>query len=100
MVLLVYKEGSKAYRLCDPRGGKVVVSRDVVFDEAAAWDWEDSSLGEAPGVSGTFSIKHLVVQGGREAGEHVGDAGGHQSSVVATGQQLLLLDSEPLAVGH
>ena len=38
MVLLEYAEGTKAYRLYDPRGGKVVVSRDIVFDEKAAWD--------------------------------------------------------------
>ena len=37
MVLLGYAEGTKAYRLYDPRGGKVLVSRDVVFDEKAAW---------------------------------------------------------------
>ena len=38
MVLLGYAEGTKAYRLYDPCGGKVVVLRDVVFDEKAAWD--------------------------------------------------------------
>ena len=38
MVVLGYEEGTKAYRLYDPRGGKVVVSRDVVFDEKAACD--------------------------------------------------------------
>ena len=38
MVLLGYEEGTKAYRLYDPHGGKVVVSRDVVFDEKTAWD--------------------------------------------------------------
>ena len=38
MVLLGYKEGTKAYWLYDPRRGKVVVSRDVVFDEKTAWD--------------------------------------------------------------
>ena len=38
MVLLGYEEGTKVYRLYDPRGGKVVVSRDVIFDEEAAWD--------------------------------------------------------------
>ena len=36
MVLLGYTEGTKAYRLYDPSGGKVVVSRDVVFDKKAA----------------------------------------------------------------
>ena len=38
MVLLGYEKGSKAYWLYDPKRGKVVISRDVVFDEKAAWD--------------------------------------------------------------
>ena len=38
MVFLCYAEGTKAYRLYDPCGDKVLVSRDVVFDEEAAWD--------------------------------------------------------------
>ena len=36
MVFLGYVEGTKAYQLYDPRGGKVLVSRDVVFDEKVA----------------------------------------------------------------
>ena len=36
MVLLGYEADTKVYRLYDPRGGKVVVSCDVVFDEKAA----------------------------------------------------------------
>ena len=38
MVFLGYAEGTKAYWLYDPRGNKVLVSRDVVFDEKVAWD--------------------------------------------------------------
>ena len=38
MVFLGYAEDTKAYRLYDPRGDKVIVSRDVLFDEKAAWD--------------------------------------------------------------
>jgi len=38
MVLLGYEEGTMAYRLYDPRGGKVVVSRDIMFDKKVVWD--------------------------------------------------------------
>ena len=38
MVFLGYAEGTKAYRLYDPRGDKVLVSHDVVFGEKVAWD--------------------------------------------------------------
>ena len=38
MVFLGYAEGTKAYWLYDPCRDKVLVSRDVVFDEKAAWD--------------------------------------------------------------
>ena len=36
MVYLGYVEGTKAYQLYDPHGGKVLVSCDVMFDEKAA----------------------------------------------------------------
>ena len=36
MVLLGYEEGTKAYRLYDPKRAEVVISRDVVFNEMAA----------------------------------------------------------------
>jgi hypothetical protein len=74
MVLLGYEEGSKAYRLYDPKGGKVVISRVVVFDEMAAWDWEVLGMGEAGGVSDTFAVEHLVIQGGRDVGAEEQDA--------------------------
>jgi hypothetical protein len=66
MVLLGYEEGSKAYKLFDPCAGRVVVSRDVIFDEMAAWDWEDPGTGEAAGGSNgdTFTIQYTVEPGG------------------------------------
>ena len=63
-MVLGYEGGSKAYRLYDPVGGKVVVSRDVVFDEAAAWKWEETETGEAlvgGGIDDTFAVEHLVI---------------------------------------
>jgi len=38
MVFLGYAEDTKAFWLYDPRRDKVLVSRDVVFDEKAAWN--------------------------------------------------------------
>ena len=65
MVLLGYEEGSKAYWLYDPKRGKVVISRDVVFDEKAAWDWDNPGMGKlaaslAPSSSSTWSS--MVVE--------------------------------------
>jgi hypothetical protein len=71
-VFLGYEEGSKAYRLHDLVGGKVVVPWDVIFDEAAAWKWEETELGEAPeggGIYDTFAVKHLVIHGHGTAAE-------------------------------
>jgi hypothetical protein len=39
MVFIGYEKGSKAYRMYDPRSRKLVVSRDVVFEEDRPWDW-------------------------------------------------------------
>ena len=71
MVLLGYEEGTKAYRLYDPCGGKVVVSRDIVFDDKAVWDWDSLGIGEAGGFTSTFIVEHLVIHGGGDAIEEV-----------------------------
>jgi len=66
MVFLGYEDGTKAYRLYDPARGKVVVSRDVVFDEAAAWRWDTSAMREAEGtgggLTGEFVVEQLVIE--------------------------------------
>ena len=71
MVFLGYVEGTKAYRLYDPREDKVLVSRDVVFEEKAAWDWNSPSTGEAGGFTSTFVVEHLVIHGDGDTGEEV-----------------------------
>lgn len=64
MVLLGFKATSKAYRLFDPRGGKVVISCDVVFDTKVTWDWGCPGTRKADEVSDTFIIKHPIIHGG------------------------------------
>ena len=39
-VLFGVSQESKAYRLYDPNSQKIVVNRDVVFEEDKHWEWE------------------------------------------------------------
>ena len=39
-VFIGYDQNSKGYKLYNPSNGKIMVSRDVEFDEEAIWDWE------------------------------------------------------------
>lgn len=41
-ILLGVSEESKAYKLFDPISQKIIVSRDVVFEEDQRWNWDDS----------------------------------------------------------
>ena len=47
-----------------------MISRDVVFNEMAAWDWEGPGTGEAGSLSNTFVVEQLVIHGG-DTGEEV-----------------------------
>lgn len=49
MVFIGYEQGSAAYRCYDPVGDRVHVTRDVVFDEGARWDWEHGKNDHTPG---------------------------------------------------
>lgn len=47
--------GSKAYRLYDPSANKIIVSRDVIFDEKKGWDWE-TRMERRDEEPGTFTV--------------------------------------------
>ena len=44
MIFIGYELGSKAYRCLDPVNFKVVISRDIIFEESERWTW--STQGE------------------------------------------------------
>lgn len=52
LVHLGTEPGSKAYRLLNPTNRRIVVSRDVVFDEDQSWNWN----GKEDANSGAYEI--------------------------------------------
>lgn len=43
-VFLRISEQSKAYKLFNPMTGKIVINRDVIFDELNTWNWTEDTL--------------------------------------------------------
>ena len=39
MIFIGYELGSKAYHCFDPVNSKVIISRDVIFEEDEKWTW-------------------------------------------------------------
>jgi transposase InsO family protein len=61
MVFVGYEAGTKGYRVYDPVAKKLHISRDVIFEEGRAWDWNhqdrlDSAVSE-------FDVEHYTVVG-------------------------------------
>ncbi|GJW78595.1 zinc finger, CCHC-type containing protein [Tanacetum coccineum] len=52
------EEGSKAYRLYDPKGKRKHVSRDVKFMETKPWDWDNNR--EETSTQGSFWASFMV----------------------------------------
>jgi hypothetical protein len=59
MIFVGYEHGSKAYRFYNPSTKRVVISRDVVFDEAGVWKWAEED-GVATGLQSTdvFTVEY------------------------------------------
>lgn len=69
-VLLGVSDESKAWRLYDPISKKIIVSKDVVFEEEKGWDWgrsveeikQDILECEDEGDLWRIKMKNLVKQ--------------------------------------
>ncbi|KAI5328055.1 hypothetical protein L3X38_027451 [Prunus dulcis] len=67
--MLGVNEESKAYRLYNPETQKIIISRDVVFDEANGWDWNNKQekragvdLEEIETVNGVEEVTYREVE--------------------------------------
>ena len=65
-VFLGYADGAKAYRVYNPVARRVLVSRDVVFDETRDWDWNSSAEHAASMVEELSIDFELAAAGGLE----------------------------------
>jgi len=91
MVYFGVEEGSKAHRLYDPQSGRIVVSRDVIFEENEVWKW-DTKLGEGSEFTVEDAVGDTVQQygGGGIGGDNQGnqpqyDSGGATDGVQGSG---------------
>ncbi|KAF0918024.1 hypothetical protein E2562_021715 [Oryza meyeriana var. granulata] len=68
MIFVGYEPGAKAYCCYDLASRGVVVSRDVVFDEAAQWDWSaEDGGGQADDEPFTIEYTTEYVSGAPQA---------------------------------
>ena len=67
LVHLGVEPGTKAYRLFDPSTKRIIVSRDVLFDEEKQWSWDTPEASDAD-ESGSFEVELVPLQSN---GDHV-----------------------------
>ena len=78
MVYFGIEEGSKAHRMFNPQTNRIVVSRDVVFEETVMWDWDAT---DTEGFSVEMESGQWYSQ--NNAGVEIGDnAGAHDDHPV------------------
>jgi hypothetical protein len=57
MIFIGYQPGSKVYRAYDPVAKKVHVSRDMVFDEQAQWNWSSGGEAKLKTIDDSFTVE-------------------------------------------
>jgi hypothetical protein len=62
-VFLGYEPGTKGFRVYDPIKDKLMIARDVIFDEKRAWNWEENggsrySGAQVQDVPFTFTVEY------------------------------------------
>jgi hypothetical protein len=60
-VFIGYEKGTKGYRLYDPVAKKLHISRDVIFEENKAWDWDAQT--HVDPVTSVFEVERFFVVG-------------------------------------
>ncbi|KAG6529457.1 hypothetical protein ZIOFF_011655 [Zingiber officinale] len=90
LIFIGYSDESKGYRLYNPKTNQLVLSRDVIFDELAVWNWDDNDS-QVPVLSdGAGTIPFADVAGptvgtqSRMEGESLSTEGESSSTTAPT----------------
>ncbi|KAG6512658.1 hypothetical protein ZIOFF_030787 [Zingiber officinale] len=90
LIFIGYSDESKGYRLYNPKTNQLVLSRDVIFDELAVWNWDDNDS-QVPVLSdGVGTIPFADVAGptagtqSRMEGESLSTEGESSSTTTPT----------------
>lgn len=68
MVFIGYEKGTKGYRCYDPVAKKLHISRDVIFEEARAWQWQGEAQPDP--IASVFDVEfYTVARQGTETDE-------------------------------
>jgi hypothetical protein len=67
-VFIGYAEGSKAYRILDPKTQRVRTTRDVMFDEGRGWIWDKAVDGGSTPTSDNFTVEYVHFEGAEGVG--------------------------------
>lgn len=86
MVLLGYEPGTKGYRLVDPTTEKLHISRDVVFEEHEAWDWNNHNTVQQSETEGfivdfQYTVPGSEIEISAETDTGSGNSGGENLSL-------------------
>ena len=87
-VMLGVSDESKAYRLFDPTTKRIVISKDVIFEENECWDWEKSLENQKSSIlvwGESEEERHDSPQSeeeneNSEGGEEIGSPSSHSSA--------------------
>ena len=60
-IFLGYSSQCKGYRVYNPQNNKLQVSRDVVFNEDASWDWKNNDINKKYVITETFQQEPTPV---------------------------------------
>jgi hypothetical protein len=74
MIFIGYEHGTKAYRAYDPATKKVMITCDLVFDEAARWEWiaDEAFVGGSDQGAGDFTVHYWAWPSGAVTAEEAG----------------------------